>query len=54
MPQVVAIQLRGDKSHYVALRNAFQTPFLSIHKTGKYHKHSLNKNKISVYDTYLA
>ena len=41
-------ELRGDKSP------PFKPPFFSIYKTGEYHKHILNINKISVYDTYLA
>jgi len=35
------------------LRSALSNP-LSIYKTRKYNKHTLNKIKISVYDTCLA
>jgi hypothetical protein len=42
---------KGDNS---PLSNPLRSAFLSIYKTGKYHKYILNINKISVYDTYFA
>jgi hypothetical protein len=46
------VEIKGDSSPFTLLRSAHY-PLLSIHKAGEYHKHILNKNKISVYDIYL-